>query len=70
MANLTGRRLSVSLAGLPGDGRVRRLNEDTAELAMFEPERFRASASASASAESLSELMLAPYETVRIDTNP
>jgi hypothetical protein len=65
MANLTGRRLSVSLAGLPGDGRVRRLNEDTAELAMFEPERFRASAGI----EPVSELTLAPYETVRIDTH-
>jgi hypothetical protein len=64
-ANLTGRPLSFSLTGVPGAARLRRLNEDTAELAMFDPERFRASAGV----EPVSELTLAPYETVRIDTH-
>ena len=45
---------------------MRRLNEDTAELAMFEPQRFRALGLGRA----VSELRLAPYETVRIDTHP
>jgi hypothetical protein len=63
-ANLTGHPLSFSLTGVAGEARVRRCNENTAELAMSEPERFRASASS----EPVSELRLAPYETVRIDT--
>jgi hypothetical protein len=64
IANLTSRPIRVEVEGVAGEGRVRRLNEDTAESAMFEPERFR---SARAPAEPVGELDLAPYETVRID---
>jgi hypothetical protein len=64
VANLTSRSLRLELAGTDGEGRLRRLNEDTAESAMFEPERVR---NALAPAEPIGELDLAPYETVRID---
>jgi hypothetical protein len=64
IANLTPRSARVDLAGTAGRGLVRRLNEDAAESAMFEPERFRG---AQAPAAPIDELALAPYETVRID---
>lgn len=64
VANLTSARLGLELTGAPAAGRVRRLSEDTAHSAMFEPERFRV---AEAQSEPIGELALAPYETVRID---
>jgi hypothetical protein len=67
IANLTSEPARIELAGAPGDTGVRRLNEDTAESAMFEPDRFR---SARAPAEPIGELDLAPYETVRVDIRP
>lgn len=66
VANLTPAVQHLRLAGVAGDGHVRRLNEDTAQLAMFESERFR---STEAQSEPIGELTLAPYETVRIDTH-
>jgi hypothetical protein len=64
LANLTSTTLPVSLCGIAGQGRIRRLNDLTAEQAMFAPVRFRASSEVAA----VDELALAPYETVRIDT--
>jgi hypothetical protein len=64
-ANLTPRSLTVALTGLGGPGRMRRLNIDSAAKAIYEPERFRGVAEPVAPRD---ELELAPYETVRIDT--
>ncbi|MBV9607482.1 MAG: hypothetical protein JO027_20375, partial [Solirubrobacterales bacterium] len=64
MANLTSAPQRLRLSGAVGSGRIRRLNEDTASTAMFEFERFRGE---EARSEPLGELVLAPYETVRID---
>jgi hypothetical protein len=64
VANLTPRSLTVELtATVAGSALVRRLNQETAEQAMLEPARFRAAART----ETIGELALRPYETVRID---
>ncbi|MDQ6818152.1 MAG: hypothetical protein M3018_12210, partial [Actinomycetota bacterium] len=64
VANLTPGAQAVELPGLDGEPRIRRLNEDTAERAMLEPQQFRAGADCAA----VAALTLAPYETVRIDS--
>jgi hypothetical protein len=64
IANLTPQPLTVAVRGLAERGRVRRLNADSAEGAMFDPQQFRGGA---AQPEGIGELNLAPYETVRID---
>ena len=64
LANLTPSAQPVELAELDRDAHVRRLNEATAEQAMSEPEQFRAGFAPL----SAGGLTLAPYETVRIDS--
>jgi hypothetical protein len=61
------RPLTVALIGLGDRGRVRRLNLETADEPMHDPEQFRRDR-AGEPAE-LGELNLGPYETVRIDTS-
>ena len=64
LANLTAAWQTLELAGLGPRGRLRRLNHETAHEAMFEPGRFRVSSEPAV----VEVLTLAPYETVRIDT--
>ena len=64
LANLTPRATIVAVDGIDGAARLRRLNIDTGDQAMLDPERFRASAAR----EAVDEIGLGPYETVRIDT--
>lgn len=67
VANLTPNPLSLELDGVSdGPSRVRRLDAQTARLAVLEPDRFRRSAAA----EMVDELSLMAYATVRIDTQP
>jgi D-apionolactonase len=62
-ANLTARPVSVEVAGLGGNARIRRLNEETADKAALNPAAFRSCAQRA----DVRTLQLAPYETVRIE---
>jgi D-apionolactonase len=64
-ANLMPRTQTIALQGVGEGARIRRLNEETAEHAQFEPAAFRATTAADVAGR---ELRLGPYETVRIDT--
>lgn len=66
VANLTASDREVVVGPLHGALSLRRLNETTAARAASDPAAFRASSEA-ASAEGELELMLAPYEVVRVD---
>lgn len=66
VANLMSRPATVTVTGLSGPGRVRRLNVDTADAAMDDPEQFRRRVWTEP--VDVGELDLGPYETVRIDT--
>lgn len=66
VANLTPGPVTVTVGGLKGPGRVRRLNVDTADEAMHDPEQFRRGRWTEP--VDASKLDLGPYETVRIDT--
>ncbi len=63
-ANLSPKIQTVAVTGLAGAATLRRLNEETAEQARLEPQRFRGAAEPLAGGT----IELAPYETVRIDT--
>ena len=66
VANLTPSEREAVVGPLHGELSLRRLNEATAAQAASDPAAFRASSEA-ASADGELELMLAPYEVVRID---
>jgi hypothetical protein len=67
-SNLTPFVQQVSVGPLPiGSASVRRLNEDTTRLAMFEPERFRQVRESTPLIGKEVSLSLKPYETVRLD---
>jgi hypothetical protein len=58
----------VTLAGLPdGTASLRRLNETTAEVALFDPDAFRSTEERVVTAGGRLELDLAPFEVARID---
>lgn len=65
IANLTPTPLTLSLSGLGERGRVRRLNVDTADEAVRDPERFRHGGAVEP--VDTHRLDLGPYETLRID---
>ncbi len=68
LASLVPAAQDVTLVGLPeGTASLRRLNESTAEAALFDPEGFRSAAELAAPAGGRLELGLAPFEVVRID---
>jgi hypothetical protein len=68
VANLTPHPQTVSMRALFGRNvTLRRLNAENAEEAAFEPARYR-SQSEMLPAERASELTLAPFEIVRLDT--
>ena len=63
MANLTPRALSVEVRGLAGTPSIRRLNEESAERAAYDPRAFRDTFERMPA----THLELGPYETARID---
>ena len=68
VASLVPAAQDVTLVGLPdGTALLRRLNESTAEAALFDPEGFRSAAERVAQAGSRLELGLAPFEVVHVD---
>lgn len=71
LANLTPRRRSVSLAGLPaGRVRVRVLDEETGALAVADPERFRSSGREVEAPDGTLVLDLGRYAVARVDAGP
>ena len=66
VANLTPHVQVATVVGLTRPAALRRLNEASAEFALFEPERFRGESEGVSDAAGL-RLELDPYETVRID---
>jgi D-apionolactonase len=66
VANLTAEPQQVFAGPLHGSAAVRRLREETAELARSDPERFRAEQSGLA-ADGAVGLRLAPFETARVE---
>jgi hypothetical protein len=68
VANLLPSRQRVTVGPLTGGtAAVRRLNEDTAYLAMFEPKRFRELREPLVISHGQADLILGPYEVVRLD---
>jgi hypothetical protein len=66
VANLTPREQEATVAPVSGKIEIRRLNEETAEQAAWEPERFRAAVERQEASGELS-LRFSPFETVRVD---
>ena len=66
VANLTPVEREVSIGPLDGDRVLRRLNEQTMAEAASDPRGFRRSSEVVA-ADAQLELVLAPYEVVRVD---
>lgn len=68
VANLTDRPQTVTVGPLPGDQiRVRHLDEETAELAGTDPERFRSGSIVEGVTDRQARITLAPFALVRID---
>jgi D-apionolactonase len=68
LANLTPETQSVSLASLlPGPAAIRRLNDQTASAAMFDPTHFRSSSEPFSIEGTTLSLTLLPYEYVYLE---
>jgi D-apionolactonase len=66
IANLTPEPQSVRIDGLTGEVAIRRLNAETAELAISDPQKFRSRFETISSTGELT-LTLAPFEVARLD---
>jgi hypothetical protein len=68
VANLTPREQQARVAPLAsGEVRLRRLNAETAPTAMADPRAFRVSTTSETASDGTLDLMLSPFEVVRID---
>jgi hypothetical protein len=70
LANMTAAPQQIELGPVKADTvSLRRLNTESAPLAMFDPQRFRAASEIMGAVGGSATVALSPYETVRIDAS-